>query len=147
MNSSAAEFRSREKNILHSEKQQQIGREPFMIKLKNIFMYITLIWSAVMLALYLIVLFEIPLFMLIGYLPLGEEIGQFLSGLLFLGIWAVPALYILTLTFMIVARIKFKEKNQKKRIAVPTVILPLVLAAVMLLTNFIEILSSAKNAF
>lgn len=112
-----------------------------MIKLKNIFMYITLIWSAVMLALYLIVLFEIPLFMLIGYLPLGEEIGQFLSGLLFLGIWAVPALYILTLTFMIVARIKFKEKNQKKRIAVPTVILPLVLAAVMLLTNFNEILS------
>ena len=112
-----------------------------MIKLKNIFMYITLIWSAVMLALYLIVLFEIPLFMLIGYLPLGEEIGQFLSGLLFLGIWAVPALYILTLTFMIVSRVKFKEKNQNKRIAVPTVILPLVLAAVMLLTNFNEILS------
>lgn len=141
MNSSAAEFRSREKNILHSEKQQPKGSDPFMIKLKNIFMYITLIWSAVMLALYLIVLFEIPLFMLIGYLPLGEEIGQFLSGLLFLGIWAVPALYILTLTFMIVARVKFKEKNQNKRIAVPTVILPLVLAAVMLLTNFNEILS------
>lgn len=42
---------------------------------------------------------------------------------------------------MIVARVKFKEKNQNKRIAVPTVILPLVLAAVMLLTNFNEILS------
>ncbi len=112
-----------------------------MIKLKNIFMYITLIWSTVMLVLYLVVLFEIPLFLLIGYLPLGEEIGQILAGLLLFGIWVVPALYVITLTLMILVRVKFKEKNQNKRISVSAVILPLVLAAIMLLTNFNELLS------
>ena len=44
-----------------------------IVKLKNIFMYITLIWSSVMLAVYLVILFELPLFAWISYLPLGEE--------------------------------------------------------------------------
>ena len=44
-----------------------------IVKLKNILMYITLFWASVMLAVYLVVLFEIPLFAWISFLPLGEE--------------------------------------------------------------------------
>ena len=72
-----------------------------IVKLKNIFMYITLIWSSVMLAVYLVVLFEIPLFAWISYLPLGEEFCRLLEFMMFFGIWIVPAFYIITIFFMI----------------------------------------------
>ena len=57
-----------------------------MGKIRNIFMYITLIWSAVMLTVYLVILFDIPLFALISFLPLGEALCNFLSFMLLLGI-------------------------------------------------------------
>lgn len=82
-----------------------------MKKLENIFMYITLIWSAVMLAVYLVVLFEAPLFAWISYLPLGEYVCEFLTLLLLSGIWAVPVLYVITISLMI-----FVHKNQKKKV-------------------------------
>ena len=113
----------------------------FIVKLKNILMYITLIWTAVMLAVYLVVLFEIPLFVWISYLPLGEDFSQFLSLLLLLGIWIVPALYIITISFMIFVRKKFKEDSQNKKISLSVILLPLCLAALMLLTNFMELLA------
>lgn len=112
-----------------------------IVKLKNIFMYITLIWSSVMLAVYLVVLFEIPLFAWISYLPLGEAFCRLLEFMMFFGIWIVPALYIITIFFMILVRKKIKEDSQNKRISVSTIILPICLAALMLLTNFIEILA------
>ena len=112
-----------------------------IVKLKNIFMYITLIWSSVMLAVYLVVLFEIPLFAWIGYLPLGEAFCGLLEFMMFFGIWIVPVLYIITIFFMIFVRKKLKEDSQNKRISLSVIILPLCLAALMLLTNYIEILA------
>ena len=112
-----------------------------IVKLKNFFMYITLIWSSVMLAVYLVVLFEIPLFAWISYLPLGEEFCELLSFLMLFGIWIVPVLYIITIFLMIFARKKIKEGSQNKRLSLSVIILPLCLAALMLLTNFIEILA------
>ncbi|MBQ7100044.1 MAG: hypothetical protein IJN81_00315, partial [Clostridia bacterium] len=79
------------------------------VKLKNIFMYITLIWSSVMLAVYLVVLFELPLFAWISYLPLGEEFCELLSLLMILGIWIVPVLYVVTISLIIFVRKKLKE--------------------------------------
>ena len=112
-----------------------------IVKLKNIFMYITLIWASVMLAVYLVVLFEIPLFAWISYLPLGEAFCELLSFMMLLGIWAIPVLYIITISFMIFVRKKLKESSQNKRLSLSVIILPLCLAALMLLTNFIEILA------
>lgn len=111
------------------------------VKLKKFFMSITLIWSAVMLTVYLVVLFELPLFTLIGYLPFGEFIGNVLTFLLFSGIWTVPVLYIITLILMAISRIKHKEGNENKAFNISVVILPLALAALMLSTNFLELLA------
>ena len=111
------------------------------VMLKNIFMYTTLIWSSVMLVVYLIVLFEIPLFARISYLPLGESFCRLLEFMIFFGIWIVPVLYIITIFFMIFVRKKLKEGSQNKRISISVIILPLCLAALMLATNFIELLA------
>ena len=112
-----------------------------IVKLKNIFMYITLIWSLVMLAVYLVVLFELPLFAWISYLPLGEDLCQFLTLMMLLGIWIVPVLYVISISLMAFVRRKIKEDSQNKRISVCVIILPICLATLMLLTNFMEILA------
>ena len=112
-----------------------------IVKLKNILMYITLFWASVMLAVYLVVLFEIPLFAWISFLPLGEEFCELLSFLMLLGIWIVPVLYVSTIFLMIFVRKKIKEESQNKKLSLSVIILPLCLAALMLLTNFIEILA------
>ena len=112
-----------------------------IVKLKNIFMYITLIWSSVMLAVYLVVLFEIPLFAWISYLPLGEEFCELLSLLMILGIWIVPVLYVVTISLIIFVRKKLKEDNRNKRLSASVIILPICLAVLMLLTNFMELLA------
>ncbi len=112
-----------------------------IVKLKKFFMYITLIWASVMLAVYLVVLFELPLFAWISYLPLGEDFCELLSFLMFFGIWIVPVLYVITIFLMIFVRTKLKEDSQNKRISLSVIILPLCLAALMLLTNFMELLA------
>ncbi len=112
-----------------------------MVKLKNIFIYIILIWSSVMSAVYLVVLFEIPLFAWISYLPLGEYVCEFLTLLLFSGIWAVPVLYVITISLMIFVRTKSKEDSQNKKITVSVIILPICLTVLMLLTDFMELLA------
>ena len=96
-----------------------------IVKLKNIFTCITLIWSSVMLAVYLVVLFEIPLFAWISYLPLGEAFCELLSFLMLFGIWIVPVLYITTVFLMIFVRKKIKEDSQSKRLFLFVIILPL----------------------
>lgn len=110
----------------------------YMGKLRNIFMYITLIWSAVMLTVYLVVLFKVPIFTLISYLPLGEALCNFLTFVLLLGIWVVPALYVITILLMIFARRKIKEDGQNKKLSVAVILFPLCLMGLMLATNFLE---------
>lgn len=112
-----------------------------IVKLKNIFMYITLIWASVMLAVYLVVLFEIPLFAWISYLPLGEAFCELLSFMMLFGIWIVPVLFIVTISLMIFVRTKLKEDSQNKRISLSVIILPICLSVLMLLTNFMELLA------
>ena len=101
-------------------------------------MYITLIWSAIMLTVYLDVLFEIPLFALISFLPLGEALCNFLTFLLLTGIWVVPALYVITILLAIFVRTKSKESGQNKKFFVAVILLPLCLIGLMLATNFLE---------
>ena len=133
--------------VLLNKRNKGLTKECYIMKtkiavmLKNIFMYTTLIWSSVMLVVYLIVLFEIPLFAWISYLPLGEEFCRLLEFMIFFGIWIVPVLYIITISFMIFVRKKLKEGSQNKRISISVIILPLCLAALMLATNFIELLA------
>ena len=129
------------KNKHQFEKGVFAMKSDLIVKLKNIFMYIALIWSSVMLAVYLVVLFEIPLFAWISYLPLGEEFCELLSFLMLFGIWIVPVLYIITIFLMIFVRKKLKEDSQNKRISVSVIILPICLAVLMLLTNFMELLA------
>lgn len=115
--------------------------KPITVKLKEIFMHITLIWSAIMLAVYLVALFELPLFALIGFMPFGEFIANVFTFLLFSGIWAVPVLYVITLILMVVTRIKFKDVNENKTFCLSTALLPLFLAVLMFTTNFLELLA------
>ena len=116
-------------------------KDGILLKAKNIFMYIALMWTVVMAVTYLAVLFELPVFALISYLPFGEAFCDILVFLLLLGIWVVPFLYIITMALMLFCRVKLKEKSQNKAMALTVIILPLCLTAIMLLTNFMELLA------
>lgn len=110
-------------------------------KIKSIFINITLLWSCAMAVLYIAVLFNTPVFSLLSLLPLGEWICEFLAMVLLFGIWAVPVLWLISLIFIIFTRIKLKEENQNKKTIALTIILPVLLAAFMLLTDFLDVLS------
>ena len=71
-------------------------KNKLLVVLKNIFMYTTLIWSSVMLISYLSIIFELPVFLLISYIPLvGDFIIEVLEFLVLFGIWGIPILYII----------------------------------------------------
>ncbi len=109
-----------------------------LIVLKNIFMYATLIWSSIMLIMYLSIIFELPVFALISFIPfVGEFICDALVALLLLGIWGVPILYIITIPYILLV----EEEKTNKRIKIATIIIPLVLTVLMLATNFLEVLA------
>lgn len=109
-----------------------------LIILKNIFMYTTLIWSSVMLIVYISIIFELPVFALIDYIPfVGEFICDVLVFLLLFGIWGMPILYIITIPYILLVE---KEKTNK-RIKIATIIIPLILTVLMLSTNFLEVLA------
>lgn len=113
-------------------------KNKLLVVLKNIFMYTTLIWSSVMLIVYISIIFELPVFALIGFIPfVGEFICEVLAFLLLFGIWGVPILYIITIPYILLV----KEEKTNKRIKIATIIIPLVVAGLMLITNFLEVLS------
>ncbi len=95
-----------------------------LIVLKNIFMYATLIWSSIMLIMYLSIIFELPVFALISFIPfVGEFICDALVALLLLGIWGVPILYIITIPYILLV-----EKTEwLKKCVVKAVVLMLLL--------------------
>ena len=68
-----------------------------------------------------------------------EFICDVLEFLFLFGIWCIPIFYIITTPYILLVK---EEKN--KRITLSTVIGPLVLTALMLATNFLEVL--AKNS-
>ena len=113
-------------------------KNKLLVVLKNIFMYTTLIWSSVMLIVYISIILELPVFALIGFIPfVGEFICEVLAFLLLFGIWGVPILYIITIPYILLV----KEEKTNKRIKIATIIIPLVVAGLMLTTNFLEVLS------
>ena len=116
-------------------------KNKLLVVLKNIFMYTTLIWSSVMLIVYISIIFELPVFALIGFIPfVGEFICEVLAFLLLFGIWGVPILYIITIPYILLVKEEEEEKTNK-RIKIATIIIPLVVAGLMLTTNFLEVLS------
>lgn len=101
-----------------------------IIIIKNIFCVITIIWSAIMLTEYLVVLLP---FQLKGIL---FEIADFLVIFLYLGIVAVPILFIISAIFIGVAGGKYDYADKFRKLNVATVVLPIVTFTLMLITNF-----------
>lgn len=108
-------------------------------RIKDIIMNITLYWCLIMAFIYFIILFSIPLFGMISYLPLGEHICTFLELLFLAGIWAVPVLWLISIILMIFVRKKERLEKKERLTAVLTAVLPVVLAVFMLLTNFLGV--------
>ena len=101
-----------------------------LVVIKNIFCTLTIIWAAIMLTEYLFVLLP---FQLHGFL---FYIFDFFVILLYLGIWAVPVLLLISLILMAVVRKKYESTDKKKRLNTLTVVLPVIVAVLMLLTDF-----------
>lgn len=111
------------------------------VRLREILTYITLGWSASMAALYGAVVFRVPVFALISYLPLGEYICRIFEYILLFGIWAVPVLWLVTVIFVLMTRKRAAEDKRSEAVGIAAVVLPVVLAAFMAATSFLEILS------
>ncbi len=103
-----------------------------LITTKNIFCISTIIWSVLMLLEYLMVLIPIPL----G--PFLFEIFDFFLIFLYLGIWGVSVLFIISTILMTIVRVKYKNSDERKKLNILTIFIPLILAGLMILTNFNE---------
>lgn len=98
--------------------------------IKNLFCIITIIWSVIMLLEYSIVLLSLKLE---GFL---YEMFDFFIIFLYIGIFAVPFLLLLSSILMAVIKEKYKIISAGKVLNIITVVLPVILAALMILTDF-----------
>lgn len=112
-----------------------------MLRIKSIFIRITPGWTAAMAIFYLIVLFEIPLFTVISFLPFGEHICNLLTTLFLVGIWIAPALWLISICLMIFIKKGERQEKKERLTVIFAVVLPVLLAAFMLLTDFHNVLS------
>lgn len=103
-------------------------KNPLIIS-KNIFCTITVAWSVLMLIEYLVCILPIKVNDFLF------EIFDFLVIFLFSGIWGVPILFIISTILMIIVRVKYKNSDEK-RLNILTLVIPLVLAGLMILTDF-----------
>ena len=101
-----------------------------IIVIKNIFCIITIIWTVMMLLEYSIVLSSLKLEGLL------YEIFDFFIIFLYTGIFAVPILLLISSILMAVIREKYKIINAGKVLNIITVVMPVILAVLMLLTDF-----------
>lgn len=99
---------------------------------KNIFCIITVVWSALMLTQYSLILLPIQ-----SNNILLEILLNYLIPALFLGIWIVPVLYLLSLIFITVSKAKCEHIEDRNILNIATVILPIVLYILMLSTDFL----------
>ena len=100
------------------------------IVVKNIFCTITVIWSAIMLIEYVMILLPVSLSGLLF------EIFDFLVVFLFSGVFAVPILLLLSIILMAVVSKKYEKTDDTNVLNIITVVLPVITFLVMLLTNF-----------
>ena len=104
-------------------------------------MYTTLILSAVLLSAILSgLLIELPSLHWINYVSFGEYIFGIWCLFLLLGICSIPILYIITIVFMTVVYVKFKDSKQNKLLSVLAVILPAVYIVLYFLIGFTNVL-------
>lgn len=96
--------------------------------IKNIFCILTIIFSGIMLIEYSAVLLP---YQLHGFL---FEIFDFLAIFLYLGIFAVPLLLLVSVILMAIVRNKSDDKG--KILNIITVVLPIIVALLMFLTDF-----------
>ena len=101
-----------------------------IIVIKSFFCIITIIWSAIMLVEYLLVLIPIDLNNILF------EIFDFLVIFLYAGILGVPVLFILSSIFIAIVGRKYKDSEKTSKLNVVTIILPITTFALMLVTNF-----------
>lgn len=97
---------------------------------KNIFCIITVVWSSIMSAEYISVLLP---FNLKGVLL---EIFDFFLIFLYLGIWCVPVLFLVSLILLAWVREKYKDYGKYKVLDAATIVVPVFIAVLMLLTGF-----------
>ena len=105
-----------------------------IIVIKNIFCSITVIWSAIMLAEYSAALLPDRLSSI-----LFEILDSSLI-FLFLGIWAVPILLLVSIILMAVVGKKYKNTDNTKSFNIVTIALPVMTFLLMILSNFNSLL-------
>ncbi len=101
-----------------------------IIVIKNFFCIITVVWSAIMLTEYLLVLIPIE------WNSFLFEIFDFFIIFLYAGILGVPILFILSVIFLVIVRTKHKYADNLENLNTATIILPIITFALMLVTNF-----------
>lgn len=106
-----------------------------IIVIKNIFCIITVIWSAIMLAEYSAAL--LPDLSLSSIL--FEILDSFLI-FLYLGIWVVPILLLVSIILMAVVGKKYKNTDNTKSLNIATIALPVMIFLLMILSNFNSLL-------
>lgn len=105
-----------------------------IIVIKNIFCIITVIWSAIMLAEYSAALLPDSLSSI-----LFEILDSFLI-FLYLGIWVVPILLLVSIILMAVVGKKYKNTDNTKSLNIVTIALPVMIFLLMILSNFNSLL-------
>ena len=105
-----------------------------IIVIKNIFCIITVIWSAIMLAEYSAALLPDSLSSI-----LFEILDSFLI-FLYLGIWVVPILLLVSIILMAVVGKKYKNTDNTKSLNIATIALPVMIFLLMILSNFNSLL-------
>ena len=101
-----------------------------LVILKNIFCVLTVVWSAIMLIEYIVILlpFQLP--------GLLFDIFDFLVIFLFMGIMCVPVLFVLSAMLIVLVRKKYDSYADFRLLNIVTVVIPIILAVLMLLTDF-----------
>ena len=102
-----------------------------LITIKNIFCVLTVSWSVLMLIEYLVCIVPIQLNDFLF------EIFDFLLIFLYLGIWGLPIVFVISIILMAIVKVKYKNSDEK-RLNILTIVIPLFLAGLMFLTNFNE---------
>ncbi len=104
-----------------------------LVLIKNIFCVLTVIWSSVMFMKYVSILIPIHFYGVLYY------IFDFFLIFLYLGIWCVPILFVISSILIILLRKKYNY-NGCKLLNIITIVIPIILTVLMLLTDFNSLL-------
>lgn len=106
-------------------------KEKVLVAIKNIFCVLTVLWSLLMLFEYTIIL--------IGVLQISGilyEVFDFCVLFLYIGIFAVPLLFLVSAILIAVVREKYQKKGIGIILNFATIILPIIVGTIMILTDF-----------